>query len=351
MVKIVLIEDNAEVRENTAEILELAGYEVYPVAGGMEGIEKIREVVPDLIICDIMMPELDGYGVLHIISKEEPVCSVPFILLTAKTEKKDFRKGMNLGADDYLTKPFEETDLLNAVKTRLYRTSMLRKEFTRDNQGLNDFLKEARTHFDLNELSVEAKKRRYGKKDYIFMKGSIAPVVYLINKGRVKTYRTNDEGKELTVKLHKKGEFIGYNALLRNTYYEESAVALEETEVSVISKEDFYALLYNNRDVCKKFIRMLSDDLRHHEEKMMKLAYHSVRSRVADALMELLKRFYEDDQNDQSINMSRENLASLAGTTTETLIRILREFKEEGLIEINRRQINIREMNKLKKLV
>jgi CheY-like chemotaxis protein len=97
MKKILLIEDNTEVRENTAEILELADYTVFTAANGKIGVELAKREMPDLIICDIMMPELDGYGVLHVLSKNPATASIPFIFLTAKSEKDDFRKGMNLG--------------------------------------------------------------------------------------------------------------------------------------------------------------------------------------------------------------------------------------------------------------
>ncbi|HMV89994.1 MAG TPA: response regulator, partial [Cyclobacteriaceae bacterium] len=112
MKKILLIEDNPEIRENTGEILSLAGYEVSTAENGKTGVDLAQKIKPDLIICDIMMPELDGYGVLHILSKNDETSAIPFIFLTAKTEKTDVRKGMTLGADDYLTKPFDDTDLL-----------------------------------------------------------------------------------------------------------------------------------------------------------------------------------------------------------------------------------------------
>ncbi|HEU5146654.1 MAG TPA: response regulator, partial [Chryseosolibacter sp.] len=96
MKKILLIEDNPEVRENTSEILSLANYEVLVAENGKIGVDLAQRHKPDLIICDIMMPELDGYGVLHILSKNEQTAAIPFIFLTAKTEKSDIRKGMNL---------------------------------------------------------------------------------------------------------------------------------------------------------------------------------------------------------------------------------------------------------------
>ena len=111
MKKILLIEDNPDVRENTSEILSLANYKVTVAENGKIGVELAQQDRPDLIICDIMMPELDGYGVLHILSKKPETANIPFIFLTAKTEKGDIRKGMNLGADDYLTKPFDDTEL------------------------------------------------------------------------------------------------------------------------------------------------------------------------------------------------------------------------------------------------
>ena len=119
--KILLIEDNNDMRENIAEILELASYDVETAENGKVGVVKAKKNVPDLIISDIMMPEMDGYEVLYMLSKDENTAGIPFIFLTAKADSSDFRKGMNLGADDYITKPFEEMDLLNAIESRFKR--------------------------------------------------------------------------------------------------------------------------------------------------------------------------------------------------------------------------------------
>ena len=102
---ILLIEDNAEMAENISSILELARYQVTHAPNGKKGVDLAQQAHPDLILCDIMMPELDGYGVLHILNKEPETASIPFIFLTAKADKSDFRAGMNLGADDYITSP------------------------------------------------------------------------------------------------------------------------------------------------------------------------------------------------------------------------------------------------------
>src|SRR5450432_2718460 len=142
MKKILLIEDNDDIRENTAEILELSNYKVIVAENGKIGVEKAIEHTPDLIICDIMMPGLDGYGVLHAVHKNEAIKNTPFIFLTAKTERGDFRKGMELGADDYITKPFDGTELLNAVDSRLKKLDLLKQELTPDLEGLQ-YLMEA----------------------------------------------------------------------------------------------------------------------------------------------------------------------------------------------------------------
>lgn len=119
MSTILVIEDSNEIRENTAEILELAGYKALTAENGKVGVQVALSEHPDLIICDIMMPVLDGYGVLHLLNKNESTRNIPFIFLSAKTERSDLRKGMEMGADDYITKPFEEIELLNAVEVRL----------------------------------------------------------------------------------------------------------------------------------------------------------------------------------------------------------------------------------------
>lgn len=119
MKKILIIEDNDEVRENTAEIIELSNYKVITAENGKAGVELALAEKPDLIICDIMMPVLDGYGVYHLLGKHTETASIPFIFLTAKSEKTDFRRGMEMGADDYITKPFDGIELLNAIEVRL----------------------------------------------------------------------------------------------------------------------------------------------------------------------------------------------------------------------------------------
>jgi CRP-like cAMP-binding protein/FixJ family two-component response regulator len=346
---ILLIEDNKDVRENTAEILELANYKVRTAPNGKEGIRQVQIKKPDLIICDIMMPELDGYGVLHILGKDVETSSIPFIFLTAKTEKSDFRKGMTMGADDYLTKPFDDTELLNVVEARFRKSEILKAEFAKTAEGLSDFIDQARGMEELTKISAECKPRKYSKREGIYIEGNHPSGVYFINKGKVKTYKSNADAKEYITGLFKEGDFFGYNSLLEDTTYADSAMALEDTEVVLIPKEDFFALLFNNRDVATKFIKMLSDSVAEKEELLIKLAYNSVRKRLAEALMTLSERYKKGGEL-FSMAIPREDLASMVGTATETVIRTLTDFKEEKLVDVNSSTITILAPEKLTKM-
>jgi DNA-binding NarL/FixJ family response regulator len=121
MTKILVIEDQPQMRKNLATILEMENFEVALAADGRSGIELARNSRPDIIICDVMLPELDGYGVLEQLRADPATATLPFVFLTAKGDKTDIRNGMNLGADDYLTKPVSREDLLNAIRVRLER--------------------------------------------------------------------------------------------------------------------------------------------------------------------------------------------------------------------------------------
>jgi CRP-like cAMP-binding protein len=347
MKKILLIEDNPEMRENTAEMLELANYEVRSAENGKVGVRMAQEDPPDLVICDIMMPELDGYGVLYLLAKNPKTSSVPFIFLTAKAEKSDYRKGMNLGADDYLTKPFEEMELLEAVDIRLQKSQQFKKDFESELEGIDLFIEEARGLEELRKLSEDRKSRHYKKKEALFYEGEYPNFLFYIKKGKIKTYKMNEEGKELITGLFKEGDFVGYLALLENTEYPESAVVLEESEVYLIPKKDFLALLFNNRDVSARFIKMLSRDLVEKEQELLNLAYNTVRKRVADALLQLKDRYQSQGDSEFSMAISRDDLASMVGTAKESVIRTLSEFKGDDLIAINGSKITILEPEKL----
>jgi len=351
MKHLLLIEDNNEIRENTAEILQLAGYAVSTAENGKKGVELAMEKKPDLIICDVMMPVLDGYGVLHLIHKNPELSNTPFIFLTAKAERSDFRKGMEMGADDYITKPFSDIELLNAVESRLSKLELLKKEYQPDAAGMQKMLNEFEGKNSLTQLTENGNSNHYKKKQLIYSEGNHPLRLFFIEKGKVKTFKTNDDGKELTIGLYNEGDFFGYTALLEETIYKENAEAIEDADISMIAKEDFEKLLHANIAIQKKFIQLLAKNVSEKEEQLLNIAYNSLRKRVANALITLQNKYQKEDEAVFSMHISREDLANIAGTATESLIRTLSDFKSEKLVEIKDGNIIILDKKKLNSLL
>lgn len=344
--KILVIEDTQEVRENICEILELAGYKVCDAPHGKKGVELANSEQPDLIICDVMMPELDGFGVLKILNKNARTNKIPFIFLTAKAEKTDFRKGMGLGADDYITKPFDDTELLEAIEMRLHKNERLAGIKTDSEEGLRRFFSEAKANEEFQKLSEDREVRVYNKKDMIYEAGTTPRWLYYIVEGSVKVHQNNEFGKELITHLYKTGEFFGFFPLINDVFYKDSAVALTKTTLRLIPKNDFTLLLYNNREFAAQFIKMLANEVTETEQDLIELAYSSVRRKVAKALVAFATN--KPNQDNEQIKVSRDDLAARAGTAKETLIRTLSDFKSEGLIDIDSGAVIIKDYDKLK---
>jgi len=351
MEKIIIIEDNESIRENTADILQMMNYKVFSAENGKTGVEVALDENPDLILCDIMMPVLDGYGVLHMLRKNATTKNTPFIFLTAKSERDDFRKGMELGADDYITKPFSETELLKAIECRLKKVNLLKEEFKHDVNGLHALL-HAHTGKNLLEELVSGRNvNRYKKKQVIYSEGNRPACLYYVQKGKVKMYKTNDFGKELVVGLYKEHDFFGFVDLLENINYQETATAMEETELAIIPSEDFESLIDSSHEVSRKFIQILAKNITDNENKLLSLAYNSLRKKVADALIMLHEKYKTGNDEKFAINITRDNLATIAGTAIESLIRTLGDFKHERLIDIKDGIITILNIKKLQNLL
>ncbi|SDJ75325.1 cAMP-binding domain of CRP or a regulatory subunit of cAMP-dependent protein kinases [Catalinimonas alkaloidigena] len=346
MTTLLLIEDNLEIRENAAEILELAGYRVLTAENGKVGVTLARQERPDLIICDIMMPELDGYGVLRMLHQQEELAHIPFIFLTAKAEREDFRKGMTLGADDYLTKPFDDNELLEAVDVRLKKSRVHQRDYPNSLQGLHQLLEDAGTIHELKDLPQQYKLRKYPKKRPVFLEGNSAQSLYFVQEGKVKTFKSNEDGREYITGMYGPGDFFGYQALFEEGAYSETAIVMEDAEIASIPKTDFLALLYGNQAVSLKFIKMLSHNLMEREEQLLRMAYHSVRQRTAQALLSL-----HEQADAEGFRISREDLASLVGTAKETVIRTLSDFKDEGLVVVAGSRIQVKNTQKLERIV
>ncbi len=339
---ILVIEDQDDVRENIVELLELSNYKVDAAPDGKEGVKKALSNPPNLILCDIMMPEMDGYEVLYLITKNPETASLPFIFLTAKAEKADFRKGMNMGADDYITKPFEEMELLGAIERRLQKYGDLSKV-----SEVEELVQQATKYQNVEDLEKERKTQNFKKKDVIYREGDFGNFVYKIKTGKVKTYHINEDGKEFIHDIRKEGDFLGEQSMIQDTTRTEFAEVMEDTEVILIPKDDFQELIFKNREISGQFIKLLSNNLSQREKELMEMAYNTVRKRTADALMKLHETYSNDDQT-VTLDVSRADLAGMVGTATESVIRILSEFKKDQWIEINGSSITIVEPDKIK---
>ena len=340
MKKILLIEDNLDVRETTQELLELADYKVIAAKNGKEGVELAKAESPDVIVCDIMMPNLDGYGVLRILSRNPGTSTIPFIFLTAKAEKTDVRKGMNLGADDYVTKPFEEMDLIDAIETRLKKSEGLKNGNSTTLNGLNEFLDKAKGAEELMNLSENRQVKTFKRKESIYREDDHANYLYYIVEGSVKCSRSDNYGKSYVHEVHGPGEFLGYMSLLKNGTYDELATALDAVQFAVIPKDDFRSLISKNRDVSANYIKLLSKDVIEREKRLLQLAYAPMRERLADTLLKLCSKACQNGTVDK-LDISRQDLANMVGAAKESLIRTLSELKKEGLLDTDGQQIKI----------
>ena len=349
--KILIIEDNPEIQDNISEILELDGYEILKAQNGKQGVEAAINILPDLIICDIMMPVMDGYAVLHMLQKNEKLQNIPFVFLSAKNERTDIRKGMQLGADDYISKPFDPTDLLNVIAVRLKKSETLKKAFGNDNlENINELLQFFGKGKSLEELRNNKATKKYAKKQVIYTEESNPHCLYYLLHGRVKTFKRNDDGKDLIVELYGEADFFGYIALLEGSVYKESAEVLEDAEVAIIPREEFELLVYRDKQVANKFFNMLAKSVTEKENRLLGQAYNSLRKKVAVAILTLKDKYHINKEEAFSINMSRENIASIAGTATESLIRTLSDFKNEKIIDIREVNIIISDEKKLREV-
>ena len=348
MKKILLIEDDPILRENTAELLVLSNYTVVIASNGNLGVVLALKERPDIVVCDIMMPELDGYGVLNALSKNKSTKYIPFIFLSAKTERKDVRKGMDLGADDYITKPFNEEDLINAIESRLEKVALLKKR----NSQNNSLIKEKDKLITFNDLNFFFKTNgtlfTHRKDTVIYKEGQHSNFIYLILKGTIKCYKLDCNGKKLITSLYKEDDLFGCTSFTQNTPYKETARTLKEVELIGILKSDLKNLLRNNHSVTLELLELLTDNIIGIKDQLLQMAYSSVNKKTALTILKFAEKL--NVKPEDFIKISRNDLASVAGIATETLIRTMSNFKKQGLIAIEGRNIKILDIKKLKSM-
>ena len=344
MKKVLIIEDNDDIRENVIEILELAGYQVSSANNGKAGVELAFQDIPDIILCDIMMPEMDGYGVLYMLSKRPETIAIPFIFLTAKAEHFDRRKGMEMGADDYLTKPFDDMELLNAIESRLKKKEGQQAFYSRSLDRLNSLVAKKDGLAALKKIIEERKARPFKKNQVIYYEGDKGNGLYLLLSGKVKTIKMAEDGRELMTGMYSADDYLGINAMLSNEEYADTATALDDSLLCLIPKEQLEQLLNLYPEIAREFIKLLANDIREKEEQLLQMAYHSVRKKMAEALLRLQRG------DGLEFKISREDLAAMAAMATETVSRTLSDFREEGLIDKKGSTITILDLARLTKM-
>ncbi|MEO8253304.1 MAG: response regulator [Flavobacterium sp.] len=347
MNKVLVIEDHNEIRENIVEILELAEYEVSVAKNGKQGVEMATINLPNIILCDIMMPELDGYGVLYLLNKNPETTNIPFIFITAKSERIDMRKGMEMGADDYLTKPFGRLELLNAIETRLKKKDVMQHFYSHSLNNLDNLISKNDGMTELKKIIAERKSRFYKKNQVVYYEGDNAVGIYLVLSGKIKTIKMTEEGRELMTGIYQTEDFLGTNIILSNKPYDDTATSMEDSCLCFFPKAQFDELLRLYPDVAGKFLKILSNDIRNKDEYLLQLAYQSVRKRIAEAI---LRFFVQNNNQIDYISISRDDLAALSGTASETVSRTLTEFKNEGIIEKKGSMIKILNHEKISKM-
>ena len=349
MKKVLLIEDDAIIRENTAELLELSNFNVITAPNGKIGVELAKRDTPDIVVCDIMMPELDGYGVIEALSKNNETKYIPFIFLSAKTERTDVRKGMDLGADDYITKPFTEEELISAIESRLAKAAILRDERNNQNESVPENEDEIKTLNDLkNFFDDNGEVFNFKRDEVIYNEGYNSNLIYLVIKGVVKSYKLDEKGKELVTALYKEDDLFGYTSFTQNIPYQETTKAIKNLELVGISKSNLTNVLANNHTVTLELLELLNDNLTGVKDQLLQMAYSSVNKKTAITILKFAEKL--NTKPEEPIKISRNDLASVAGIATETLIRTMSNFKKQGLIAIEGRNIRILDIQKLQNI-
>jgi CRP-like cAMP-binding protein len=273
--------------------------------------------------------------------------SIPFIFLTAKAEYTDQRKGMDLGADDYLTKPFNGIELLNSIESRLKRAEVQKSYYSRSLDQLSALVSKKDGLNELKNVIQERKIRSLKKGQVVYYEGDPGSGLYLVLSGKIKTFKQSTEGRELITGVYMADEYLGINSSLAGEPYIDTAVAIESSALCLIPSAMLNQLINEYSEVGQSFIKLLSNDIREKEEQLIQLAYSSVRRKMADVILRL---HYQQLPTDNSFKVSREDLASMAGMATETVSRTLSDFMDESLIAKDGPIITVLDLQRLTRM-
>ena len=343
MTKILIIDDDKAFRHITAEVLRVAGYEVELAPDGKTGVIMAQSTIPDLILCDIQMTDLDGYGVLKILSKELETAAIPFIFISSQKDSSSIRKSLFHGGDDYLIKPIQSSELIESVEKRLKRIQLW-KSNSIENSG-NKFFKYKPIASFLSEFFADRKLKALKKKDKLYYENDFANHAYYVISGKIKTIKTDSYGKEYVTDLFLPGSLFGFLPIKDNGEHQDTAVAMEPSVLAIVPKHEFVDYLKREPSFSFALMQLMSENIAEKENRMLQLAYATVKERVAETLL----FFHSQPEVNAIENISRDDLASIIGTTKESLVRALSEFKKDGSISASSKEIAINDIKTLRR--
>ena len=347
MARILIIMEHRENRHYLTELLKIAGYDVVWANSGTEGVQMVTSSHPDIILCEVNMQELDGFGVIYELSHNAVTATIPFVFFTNKFQKTSLRKGMELGADDYLFRPFDDVQLLNAIAIRLKKHETQRDFFKSQLPEPTESPLCVQGKLALDLMRDQSQFRKIKKKQILFYEGDKAIGIYFVHKGAIKITKIAQDGRELTVRIHSAGDYIGLNNLFSGQSHTDNAEAMSDCEISILPLHEFESLIEHYPDMAGKFIKLMSHESSQNEENLIRIAYDSVRKRIANSLINYFNTYCPEGQ---SIHLSRNELANISGTTPETVSRTLTDFENEGLIRKEQNRIIIIQIQKLSNL-
>ncbi len=343
---ILVVEENKNLSNNLTEMLALANYKSIEAGNSQQGIELAHKYKPDLILINMVLSGVDGIAMVHILRNDPETEMIPVVMLTLTRNFQDFRQAMDAGANDCIELPYNNNELLKVIGNIFRMTEVLKKHL------YSDFINPERaplpvSNQTIEKLTLNINTTTYQKKTVVYKQGKRPDYVYYIVKGKVRTYKVHEEGRQLVIGLYNSGDFLGYNALFEETPYKEIAETTELSELVCIPRTDFENMVYKNQTVANKLLKMLAQNITEREQQMIGNAYNTLRKKVAGALISLENKYKSDNAQSYCIDMSRNDIAAIAGTAAESLIRTLNEFKNEEMILI-RKNHNIEIINSQK---
>lgn len=334
MRKILLIAADPSVRNMTTDILALAHYQVLLAQDGKNGVELAEAEHPDVIITEIAMPGLDGYGVMHLLQGYPWFYNTLFIVLCAACDKAELRRAMSMGADDVIIKPFDGTELLSCIEVRSKKREWLAKANGNGNGAALGHTPVQSEKELMMQLISDRNIDRYNKRQLIYKRGDRPTKLFYLINGKARSFNTHPDGKDLAIDLFGPGDFIGHADILKNVNYAESVETIDYAELAVIPRGDFEQLIFQHTVFAKRIIDLIVTRSKLMEQRLLWMAYHTLRQKVAAALLQLKEKYGNGQQDPFEINLNRSIFASIAGTATESSIRTLGEFRAEKLIEL-----------------